>query len=869
MEGLLSITEEFYTLNNVSANHKKYVLMSSKHANPSPVNFTLSTSSLNHHTHITIPSTPHKEAFRFLGVWFDFLPNSSFVSKQLANEYKTFSTLLQYKPLSNKQLTYLHNVVLIPKLEYRAQVSFLSSNACTKIVSPFKSLFKRKVKLASCIPDVALYASNGYKITNLYNHLLKCILARLYNLFNSPDLPTNFILIDLLKLRFILGIPYSPTQVIDWSPWLTKRKLLHHYLIHSFQALSLQNLTFDLSPTLLDLLSIKGGTHALCDIFPQIHAKYLTQLLDKHLFYLSQLVDHDGTYIQSWAELCLNYKFHHRIPIWFKTLLPQVCEHVSSRQLLARYYCSETFLSNLPLPLVNPHTKWQGLWSTYWHPSTSRTLYGRIIFNSSSKTQDLFAIFTHWILDPSDNSLITPQSKSLRLIRCPGCSLNQASSLKISNAWRTCTKGASCYLKIDFYNVLALETCTKKRFLTESIQSVDFKISAHYIESQLRLFAQRLRINPVIDDDELPPSSPLPQTFELLVYHLQHNNSVLENYQFYTDGSLTNLCSPDMRMDFGWVQVVDDLILASHSASIPCFYPSASRAEISAIAHIISNLPDNSTIELYTDSLSSINTLQKYLLTPTLFKRTLYKIPNHLLWGSVADDIFKKNLIVKIFKVPAHSGNLLNDRADALARVATSSSPDIPSYTPSTHSSFFSTRIVFNSSLPLEINPRSFYSTLCDAAFFEQFLSLDRMVKYKNLSLHINWVITWSFFNYTHQFTSQYLRSKMESFQRTFKLKLLYEELPLMNNLIRRRPDLYQDAPCFHCSTSVETQDHLWTCHPASHLNRRSRLQDFQSIVSLARDSLISTLRKKWKSQSLHKYTVITQILYISCNVGS
>ena len=99
-----------------------------------------------------------------------------------------------------------------------------------------------------------------------------------------------------------------------------------------------------------------------------------------------------------------------------------------------------------------------------------------------------------------------------------------------------------------FYNVLALETCTKKRFLTESVQSVDFKISAHYIESQLRLFAQRLHINPVIDNDKLPPSSPSQQTLKPLVCHLQCNNSVLKDDQFYTDSSLTNLCSPDMRI---------------------------------------------------------------------------------------------------------------------------------------------------------------------------------------------------------------------------------------------------------------------------------------------------------------------------------
>ncbi len=53
---------------------------------------------------------------------------------------------------------------------------------------------------------------------------------------------------------------------------------------------------FDISPTLMDSLTIKGGVHALCNIISQIHIKYLSQLLAKYLYYLSQLVDHDRTY---------------------------------------------------------------------------------------------------------------------------------------------------------------------------------------------------------------------------------------------------------------------------------------------------------------------------------------------------------------------------------------------------------------------------------------------------------------------------------------------------------------------------------------------------------------------------------------------
>src|SRR6266498_2663593 len=120
---LLSITEEFYMLNNTKANHSKYVLLSTGLVNPKDIIFSLTPSSLNNTSQILIRSLGHKDSFRFLGVWFDLSFSKRFVLSQIKKEYLQFTNILRHKKLTGKQLTYLHNSVLLPKVEYRAQVT--------------------------------------------------------------------------------------------------------------------------------------------------------------------------------------------------------------------------------------------------------------------------------------------------------------------------------------------------------------------------------------------------------------------------------------------------------------------------------------------------------------------------------------------------------------------------------------------------------------------------------------------------------------------------------------------------------------------------------------------------------------------------
>ncbi|PKK41896.1 hypothetical protein RhiirC2_804661 [Rhizophagus irregularis] len=159
MEHMLSITEEFYCLNNTSANHNKYVLATNAVAasqDLSPIAFNLLTLPLNFTTNIIVTPIPMSSSFRFLGVWFNINGFRNFIRQQLKRECNSFSAILRPAKLTVQQVVYLYNTVLIPKLDYRMQVTYLSETECSTITSSVRTLVKHKAKLLHSIPNVQI-----------------------------------------------------------------------------------------------------------------------------------------------------------------------------------------------------------------------------------------------------------------------------------------------------------------------------------------------------------------------------------------------------------------------------------------------------------------------------------------------------------------------------------------------------------------------------------------------------------------------------------------------------------------------------------------------------------------------------------------
>ncbi|GET66234.1 RNA-directed DNA polymerase from mobile element jockey-like isoform X1 [Rhizophagus irregularis DAOM 181602=DAOM 197198] len=199
MESMLSITEEFYQINNTSANHNKYVLITNllpptSVLSPSPVVFDLQLSGLNIVPSISIVPISMNSSFRFLGVWFNVAGSRDFVRKQVAREF------------------YLHNTVLIPKLEYRMQVTHLSESECASATSSIRSLDYIACTIAlltttpfmllrsqlSTLPDLTM--SNGTHMIT-WNVYLSNLSSRkgsnslLLDRFSSDAIPSNINLV--------------------------------------------------------------------------------------------------------------------------------------------------------------------------------------------------------------------------------------------------------------------------------------------------------------------------------------------------------------------------------------------------------------------------------------------------------------------------------------------------------------------------------------------------------------------------------------------------------------------------------------------------------------------------------------------------
>src|SRR5205823_14804592 len=222
---LLSITEEFYTLNNTKANHSKYVLLSTELVNPEDIIFSLTSSSLNNTSQILIRSLGHKDSFRFLGVWFDLSFSKRFVFSQLKKEYLQFTNILRHKKLTGKQLTYLHNSVLIPKIEYRSQTTPFTKAECRSITTSFKMMFKNKVNLSRSFPDIGLHSKHHYNIINLYDHLLQHHISLLYYFLNSLNIVNKVLNLLLNNLQTLMCLSHSPLSITDSS-----RCYNHHIL---------------------------------------------------------------------------------------------------------------------------------------------------------------------------------------------------------------------------------------------------------------------------------------------------------------------------------------------------------------------------------------------------------------------------------------------------------------------------------------------------------------------------------------------------------------------------------------------------------------------------------------------------------------
>ncbi|CAB4486396.1 unnamed protein product [Rhizophagus irregularis] len=137
LQHLLSIARDFYFLNNITANFSKYELVCSF-------------------------------------IWFNLQGSLSFVISQIKDIYFA----LRFKKLTSAQLAYLHSAVILPKVYFRSQVTYIPEATLTRTIGSYYGIHKKLLSLSHIFPSLALSSKFFNEDTNPYTYLCQQLISR-------------------------------------------------------------------------------------------------------------------------------------------------------------------------------------------------------------------------------------------------------------------------------------------------------------------------------------------------------------------------------------------------------------------------------------------------------------------------------------------------------------------------------------------------------------------------------------------------------------------------------------------------------------------------------------------------------------------
>ena len=282
-----------------------------------------------------IKPAKNNESIRILGVWINLKGKREFVIQQAKDEVQQTVNILKRKPGTDKQLLYLWNMVVIPRLEYRTQITTLTRNDCASISSPFRKLFKNKLNLSTTVPNAIINNRDIYSFRDFYEVLLQAKLNNFIIQLNDTDLLGQVTFIRLLQLQAAECLQQS--VLIDW-PY---NNIQRRYLTTSIPALlslcAQHNFTLEVNDKIN--VQVEGGHKNLQirQILGTSFNQYRKQLAKHSILFLDQFTSLESKNLITWKDANRRNYISIRQPAWYRLLESIVIENPNSRLLKPEY----------------------------------------------------------------------------------------------------------------------------------------------------------------------------------------------------------------------------------------------------------------------------------------------------------------------------------------------------------------------------------------------------------------------------------------------------------------------------------------------------------------------------------------------------
>ncbi|CAB5381878.1 unnamed protein product [Rhizophagus irregularis] len=181
METIIGISNSFFKLNNIRINGDKSELLVWNA--PKDV---IKSIKMGTNNDLVVAKKPSQES-KYLGVYIKSQAGSSHIVKRVKNEIKSMVNLLKYKKITESQVVYVNNVVLMARLEYWLKCTFLTQNQCRTLHNCMILLLKQKMRITKSANNNIFTHQGLVGMTSLLQHLRTAQYADFIVRINSQE----------------------------------------------------------------------------------------------------------------------------------------------------------------------------------------------------------------------------------------------------------------------------------------------------------------------------------------------------------------------------------------------------------------------------------------------------------------------------------------------------------------------------------------------------------------------------------------------------------------------------------------------------------------------------------------------------------
>ncbi|CAB4409638.1 unnamed protein product [Rhizophagus irregularis] len=541
--------------------------------------------------------------------------------------------------------------------------------------------------------------------------------------------------------------------------------------------------------------------------------------LKSALWCLSQLLDPFRRFQYTWMDLKKMGLVPNtsRIPSWFKEIssipnLPSLITSSRSNNIsitLSLFSLIGKFVDKIDevthIRLRNKYYWIAGL------DSSNSLIFGRAFYTFDDSSGNRVIYFSHWIPIPNDRMVLTP---------CPGCSLHclddNEGPLALKSVGgklihRSCLSFLPSYRCLNLYQMTAhidlsqqlinlklspFILCSYFRFLLEFSEMY---ILEQFLVMDTSFLRQSDDSSTHVSSDLTPPPSP---AFALS-----------SNTQFHIVGNVPDGDPSNSHLKCVWVQTLDDYILESGVFSCPIVSPYKDIAELTFIIYVLNSFPSESVVEF--SSLLQLRPSYHNWMNVSPAKRP--RLKNNFLWLCIFELIKSKriscgfNELIENAPTPPYLARALDFIKDTAHSALSRLVPLMDEVFPP----FLKTMGHFTGlDELLTQDPVAYWRSITDIKNFFSLLGLSRFTMLQTSFHAVDWAL--SFDTFQQSIYPRLMVSNAATFFQ-FRLKLWFDELPIMYRLCQRFPGLYaDDSLCPNCGIFMETLEHLFICSSSS-----------------------------------------------------